>query len=175
MTDEQRAALDALTAKRRAFVLAFIGEARGNATEAARRAGYAAPTEEGHRLLRNAQVAAAVEALRAPVEREAIANVEELRAFWTSVQRGQVSDVTRDGTETRAGLAVRMRASELLARSLGAFVPDPVDAPAPPRSREEALARLDALRTKLLGPGAAEPRVVIAYDVIREIAQGGDE
>lgn len=117
LTAEQRAALDVLTPKRRAFVLAYIGEARGGVIEAARLAGYAQPHPEGARLLRVATVQAAIEALRAPVERDAIASVDELRAFWTSVSRGDVKD-----GEAPAGLAVRLRASELLGKSAGMFI-----------------------------------------------------
>lgn len=41
----------ALTLKRRLFVEYYLGQANGNATEAARLAGYAAPTHSGYRLL----------------------------------------------------------------------------------------------------------------------------
>jgi hypothetical protein len=46
-----------LTTKQQEFVAAYIGEAHGNATEAARMAGYAKPGQEGHRLLKNAEIA----------------------------------------------------------------------------------------------------------------------
>ncbi|MCC6875165.1 MAG: terminase small subunit [Sandaracinaceae bacterium] len=111
--------------KRRAFVLAYIGEAQGNATEAARRAGYAVPDPEGARLLGDARVRAAIEAMRAPVERAAIASIDELRTLWTSIARGEVRDtVVREGlaVDVPASLAVRLRASELLGKSPGAFL-----------------------------------------------------
>lgn len=54
------AALRALPAKRRKFALEYL--ACLNATEAARRAGYRTPRQEGSRLLTNADIAAAVEA-----------------------------------------------------------------------------------------------------------------
>ncbi len=44
------------------FVCYFLGEARGNATEAARRAGFAQPHSQGPRLLTNVGVRAAIEA-----------------------------------------------------------------------------------------------------------------
>jgi phage terminase small subunit len=126
LTPEQREALGRLTPKRRGFVLAYVGQAMGNATEAARIAGYAKPTEEGHRLLRIAHVATALEALRAPEERASIATIEELRELWSSIARGSVRDVcvSRDGavSEAPATLTVRLRASELLAKSQGAFL-----------------------------------------------------
>lgn len=51
-------ALTALPAKRRAFVLAYL--ACLNKSEAARRARYASPGQEGHRLLKNAEIQAAI-------------------------------------------------------------------------------------------------------------------
>src|SRR5689334_5345750 len=127
LTAGQRTALDALTAKRRAFVLAYIGEAQGNATGAARIAGYSKASEEGHRLLKNAQVVTALEALRAPVEHRKILGIEELRAFWTRIATGEVPDVavsreTGEVREVPAALSVRLRASELLGKSQGAFL-----------------------------------------------------
>lgn len=50
-----------LTFKQEAFVAAYLGEAHGNATEAARIAGYKKPHPEGVRLLRNATIAARVQ------------------------------------------------------------------------------------------------------------------
>ena len=111
MTPEQRAALDKLTERRKRFVLAYVGEAAGNAMEAARLAGYAKPHPEGARLLRVATVARAVDALRAPIERKALMDVEDLRDFWAQMARDdEVS--ARD----------RLKATELLGKSLGAFV-----------------------------------------------------
>lgn len=51
---------DTLTARQRVFVEAYLDCL--NATEAARRAQYKKPMQEGWRLLRNAEIAAAVEA-----------------------------------------------------------------------------------------------------------------
>lgn len=47
--------------KREAFVLAYLGSARFNASEAARIAGYATPGQDGYRLLKNAQVRARID------------------------------------------------------------------------------------------------------------------
>ena len=49
-----------LTLKQELFIAAYLGEAHGNATEAARIAGYARPHPEGSRLLQNATIAARV-------------------------------------------------------------------------------------------------------------------
>jgi phage terminase small subunit len=156
MTDDQRAALDALTARRRAFVLAYIGEARGNATDAARRAGYAHPDPEGARLLGDARVSAAILAFRETVEAATVATVEELRTLWTAIARGEVQDVTRDGEKAPAGLAARLRASELLGKSQGAFL-----------DRHEVTGRE--------GAPVGAPVVVLSYDVAARLARGDEE
>lgn len=52
----------ALTYKQRLFVAAYLGGAKGNATEAARMAGYAVPHPNGFKVLRLPAVRAAVEA-----------------------------------------------------------------------------------------------------------------
>lgn len=65
-----------LTGKRHAFVAAYLGPSRLNATDAARRAGYAKPMEEGYRLLRNVQIQAEITAWRERVKAEGIAILE---------------------------------------------------------------------------------------------------
>jgi phage terminase small subunit len=111
VTPAQRAALDALPPKRRAFVLAFTAEGGGNATAAARSAGYAKPTVEGSRLLRIANVWAAVEALRIPAEDAKVLSIDALRELWTKW--------AHDDDAKRAD---QLKATEHLAKSLGAFV-----------------------------------------------------
>jgi phage terminase small subunit len=110
MTPAQRAALDALPPKRRAFVIAYVGESAGNATEAARVAKYAKPHPEGSRLLRIATVAAAVAAFRVPAETRAYRGIEELRAWWSEMMGAAIEPKDR------------IKASELLGKSQGAFV-----------------------------------------------------
>jgi hypothetical protein len=51
-----------LTYRQRLFVAAYLGAAGGNATEAARMAGYRCPKQQGHRLLTNVDIMAAVDA-----------------------------------------------------------------------------------------------------------------
>ena len=55
-----------LTAKEHAFVAAYLGEARGNATKAAEIAGYSPKTaySAGGRLLKDVEVQAAIQAWR---------------------------------------------------------------------------------------------------------------
>lgn len=158
LTAGQRAALDALPAKRRAFVLAYVGEARGGVIEAARIAGYASPHPEGARLLRDATVQTAIEALRAPAESRQIATMDELRELWTRWAREGVQRVATDDGEAAVPLETkdRLKASELLAKSLGGFID----------------------RRELSGPGGGpiEQSVRVAImplEVAREVAQDG--
>jgi len=51
-----------LTYKRRMFVANYLGACEGNATEAARKAGYATPMQEGARLLTDPDVRALIDA-----------------------------------------------------------------------------------------------------------------
>ena len=52
----------AFNTKQELFVLYYLGEAKGNATQAARLAGYKQPRQQGHRLLTNVDIAARVQA-----------------------------------------------------------------------------------------------------------------
>lgn len=132
-------ALDKLPPKRRVFVEAYCGEAAGNATEAARIARYAHPSQQGHRLLRNAQVQAALAELTAPERNRRVATREERLAFYTGVMEDPAQQ-TKD----------RLKAAELLGKVGGDFVVKvEVETKNVPASREEALARLEELRSKL--------------------------
>lgn len=50
-----------LTYKMRLFVSAYLGQAHGNATEAARVAGYHHPSQLGHQLLQKTSIQAAID------------------------------------------------------------------------------------------------------------------
>lgn len=69
-----------LTAKQNAFVAAYIGSAKGNATEAARIAGYKGNDETlravGHENLTKPHIAAQIAAHRATIESRAIADLQ---------------------------------------------------------------------------------------------------
>ena len=54
---------DGFTLKQRKFIDAYVGPANGNATEAARQAGYAKPMEQGYENLRKPQISAEIERL----------------------------------------------------------------------------------------------------------------
>lgn len=83
----------------------------GNAFAAARDAGYKHPQREGARLLENARIRAALEALRQATTNAAIATREERQAFWTEVMKS-TNEAMRD----------RLKASDLLGRSQADFI-----------------------------------------------------
>ena len=99
--------LAGLTGKQRRFVLAY----RGNATEAARIAGYSAASVEGHRLLRNPKVRKAIAQREIITTRQHIATREERQAFWTQVMADPAEDLKH-----------RLKASELLGKSQADFL-----------------------------------------------------
>ena len=98
-----------LTAKQKAFVEAYTG----NATEAAKLAGYSEVTaySSGQRLLKQPQIAEAIRAREQERQAPNIADREQRFAFWTSIMR-DTNESTRD----------RLRASELLAKAEGDFL-----------------------------------------------------
>jgi phage terminase small subunit len=60
-----------MTNKQEFFTEYYLGESRFNATDAARRAGYASPKEEGYRLKRRPDIAAAISERLAELAMEA--------------------------------------------------------------------------------------------------------
>ncbi|MBK1725731.1 terminase small subunit [Halorhodospira neutriphila] len=104
-----------LTERQRRFCEAYA--AAGNATEAARRAGYRRPDPQGAENLRKPAIAHALEALRQETTAAAIAEREERQAWWTSIMRGEHRP---DGSVPT--ISEQLRASELLGRAQGDFV-----------------------------------------------------
>ncbi len=113
------------TQRQRRFIEAF----RGDATAAARAAGYAPATASvmGSRLLRLVKVQEAIQAREAETLRPLIADRDERLAFWSGVMRG----VDR-GEGGAPRLADRLKASELLAKASGDFLPQ-TETPGPVR------------------------------------------
>lgn len=109
LTAEQKAALDALPPKRRAFVLDYV--AHGNATQAARVAKYTHPEQQGHRLLKSVQVKVAIDAFRVQVDAVALSTREERLAFYAAVFR-----------DTKVGMKERLKAAELAGKAGGDFI-----------------------------------------------------
>lgn len=102
-----------LNERQRRFVELYM--ANGNASEAARQAGYAAPSagRTGGRMLKHALVRAAIAERRASDPR--IATREDRQRFWSQVMLGE-------GEFSAARMADRLKASELLGRTHADFV-----------------------------------------------------
>ena len=98
-----------LTPKQSAFIDAYTG----NATEAARMAGYSQATaySQGQRLLKNPDVAAAIRAREAERQAGIVATREERLKFYTQVMRNVEEDTKH-----------RLKAAELLGKAEGDFL-----------------------------------------------------
>lgn len=96
-----------LTAKQKKFVEAYCG----NATDAARQAGYKQPEAIGFENLRKPQIKAAIETRDAGSKKKRIASREDRQNFWSQ---------TMDDPEL--DLKDRLRASELLGKSNADFI-----------------------------------------------------
>lgn len=108
-----------LTEKQRRFVEAYMGQACGNATEAARLAGYKGSentlAQAGNGNLRKAQIVAAIQE-RQENDPLVLSRVQ-LQELWSRVADG----VAKEG-EPRLSWKDRLRAAELLAKSRGEFL-----------------------------------------------------
>jgi len=102
----------ALTAKRRAFVREYIKDF--NATQAALRAGYAESSarQTASDLLSNPDIQIEIEKHQEAARSEAILTLSELQEWWSNLVTGQDPD---------ARTTDRLKASELLGKSQGAF------------------------------------------------------
>lgn len=102
-----------LTEKQRKFVEAYMGKANGNATEAARLAGYSGNrvTLEamGRENLGKPRIAEAIEKRQG--DDPLVASREERQQFWTEMMRDKGAD-PKD----------RLRASEILGKASGDFI-----------------------------------------------------
>lgn len=80
-----------LTQKEHAFVVAYVGRAKGNGTRAAKLAGYKGDSNTlrnaGSRLLAKASVKALVDELRAKSLSKAIMDVDECKTALTTIAR----------------------------------------------------------------------------------------
>lgn len=141
---EYRQALKALTNKQRTWVEAFDG----NATEAARVAGYAHPRRAGHRLSTNVHISQIVDMKRRlAVQRNeaqgvAVMDADALKLWWSNLIRGAVTCGNKAAT-----IGQRLHAADSLARSLGMFAQqlDVTVNAAAEMSREERQRRLKEL------------------------------
>lgn len=117
---------DKLTTKQELFVAAYLGAAHGNATEAARMAGYAVPRQEGARLLSNAVIAARVSQHIATKYADADRVLEELTdvalAEWRDFISIRTNPKTGEIVEVRMDLTSKVKSLELLGKFHQLFV-----------------------------------------------------
>lgn len=106
---EKKTDKNKLTARQKRFIDAY----NGNATEAAKTAGYSEKNADkiGGQLMKNPRIVAAIRARENERNAEAIATREERQRFFTAIMRDE-------GQPTRE----RLRATELLGKSEGDFV-----------------------------------------------------
>lgn len=103
-----------LTVKQQKFADAYIKS--GNATQSYIDAGYSVKSDnaagvEGHKLLRNPKIKAYMEKVNKAIQTASIADMVEVKEFWTNTLRGEKIDY-KD----------RLKASEFIAKTNGAFI-----------------------------------------------------
>jgi phage terminase small subunit len=111
--------LDKLTEKQQRFIDYYIET--GNATEAARRAGYEAKTEKAMQNIGSENLGKLGEYIKErmkPVQDKRIADADEVLQYLTAVMRGEVKDTFDFDTSVRD----RNKAAELLGKRHRLFV-----------------------------------------------------
>lgn len=115
-----------LTLKQEAFIAAYLGAAHGNATEAARMAGYRQPQSQGSRLLKNVEIAARVS--QHVAERFATADqvLEKLTEIAMAPSFEFIEVLARDKSgrpvKVRMDLGNQVKALELLGKHHQLFI-----------------------------------------------------
>ncbi|MEG0730694.1 terminase small subunit [Cetobacterium sp.] len=109
-----------LTLKQKAFVDYYIE--RGNATEAAIKAGYSKKTARviGQENLLKPAIKKHIEEHLKKIESERVATSEEVMKFLTSVMRGEVKDQLEFDTSVQD----RLKAADMLAKRFGLYTKD---------------------------------------------------
>jgi hypothetical protein len=102
-----------LSRKQQLFVEAYCGQAAGNATEAARIAGYSGTVKALTVIsTRNLAKSSIIEAIAAyDKTHPKVASAEKIRQFWTDVM-----------TDTSVDMGDRLQASQLLAKASAMFI-----------------------------------------------------
>lgn len=112
-----------LTNKQLTFIDAYLGEAKMNAAQAARIAGYKHPETQGAENLR--KLRPYIDEVMNKRHSNAIATQEEIQKFFTSVLRGEVKEevVSNSGKilEVPASTKDRLKAAECMGRAYGMF------------------------------------------------------
>ena len=162
-----------LTEKQRRFVDYYVET--GNASEAARRAGYAekAAYRTGSENLRKPQVKAAIDARLKELEDKRIAKADEVLQFLTSTLRGEVKEErvvvegTGEGRSDARIITVQVSARDRLeaAKSLLKRYPMQLDA------KEQKL-KLQKLEAEIR---AAEQVDDDAVTIVDDLGDGNDE
>lgn len=162
-----------LTEKQRRFVDYYVET--GNASEAARRAGYAekAAYRTGSENLRKPQVKAAIDARLKELEDKRIAKADEVLQFLTSTLRGEVKEErvvvegTGEGRSDARIITVQVSARDRLeaAKSLLKRYPKQLDA------KEQKL-KLQKLEAEIR---AAEQVDDDAVTIVDDLGDGNDE
>lgn len=113
---------EGLNTRQRKFVREYAKCGVGK--QAAIAAGYSekGSEQQAARLLSNARICEALRELMDQSKKRDIADVAELREFWTRVARGEVNDYDANGVEKPAALRERLKAADLLGKSQGAFL-----------------------------------------------------
>ena len=101
-----------MTPKQQAFVEYYA--ACGNASDAARRAGYKNARMQGAQNLSKKEIKEAIAVLATETRNVRIASMQERQEFWTDILRG------KEGYE--AEMKDRLKASELLGKCQGDFI-----------------------------------------------------
>ena len=113
----------ALNNRQRAFAREYLKDF--NAKAAATRAGYSAKTAhaQGWRLLQHPDIQKVLAEYSEKADSEAIMSLRELQEWWTVVTRDGTEPVDGEGNEIvmTADMRERLKASEMLAKSLGGF------------------------------------------------------
>ncbi len=115
-----------LTVKQESFIAAYLGQANGNATEAARIAGYKKPAEQGYENLRKPQIATRVKEHVASKYATADAVLSELTdvamAEWHEYVTIRRNPKTGDIIDVKMDLTNKVKALELLGKHHQLFV-----------------------------------------------------
>lgn len=162
-----------LTEKQRRFVDYYVET--GNASEAARRAGYAekAAYRTGSENLRKPQVKAAIDARLKELEDKRIAKADEVMQFLTSTLRGEVKEErvvvegTGDGRSDARIIRVQVSARDRLeaAKSLLKRYPMQLDA------KEQKL-RLQKLEAEIKAAEQVDDDAVTIVDDLEDSKNG---
>ena len=142
-----------LTPKQRAFVAAYVGEAKGNGTQAARLAGYAGDDHTlsmvGTENLRKPAIMAALEVFRMATARKALKSAEDVAEWLCRVMDGVEHEPQPEGGEGPPKMRDRLTACGHYIKVRGLDRPtqgtDEQPAPSVSPDMERALIRLAQL------------------------------